>query len=513
MTKLIVNKYFVGVWFSLLLMVSCTDLDFLPEGVIEQTGAGPANENLASAYASLSEFANERTIFGLSGHSSDEMLGPTRGGDWFEGGVFQQMHLHQWANDNTFIITAWNELNTGIFRSGAAIAGDGATAQQIAEAKVLRAYFMFHVLDFWGLAVSRGPNDGGDVFPTVLTSAEATAMMIEDLESALPDLPAPGSPNFVNASTAHALLSKVYLNKAVFESDDRAGGSFTFASADMDKVIEHADAVSAAGYSISEGVVGYFETFAEANDQTSEMIFSIPRDRLVDFKRRFFNSTHYNHDHGGWNGFATLSDFYDSFEDSDIRRGGAYDSPSNPFTSTTNTNVGFLIGQQLGADGSELTTRNGDPLVYSRDVDVAVNTEEKGIRVLKYVPDYSGGVRNVDAPNNSYVLLRYGDVLMNKAEALFRKGDETAALDVINQLRSDRSSSMSSLGSIDADVLLAERGRELYWEGWRRNDLVRFGKFLDAWQLKEASPAHKIVFPIPPSAVLSNPNLDQNAGY
>ena len=511
------NKYFkiyiIGVCFSALLMASCTDLEFQPEGVIEQQGAGPANENLGAAYASLSEFANERTIFGLSGHTSDEMLGPTRGGDWFDGGVFQQMHLHTWANDNTFIITAWNELNTGIFRAGAAIAGDGATPQQIAEAKVLRAYFMFHVVDFWGLAVFREPSAGGDVFPEVLSSSEAVSIMIEDLESALPDLPDGGSPNIVNASAANALLSKVYLNKAVFESEDRASGNFSFSSADMDKVIEYADAVTAAGYSISEGVVGYFETFAESNDQSTEMIFSIPKERLVDFKRRFFNSTHYNHDHGGWNGFATLSDFYDSFEDSDIRRGGAYDSPSNPFTSTTNTNAGFLIGQQLGADGSELTTRNGSPLVYSREVDVAVNTEEKGIRVLKYIPDYSGGVRNVDAPNNSYVLLRYGDVLMNKAEALFRKGDESGALDVINQLRSDRSSAMSSLGSIDTDVMLAERGRELYWEGWRRNDLVRFGKFLDSWQLKEASPANRIVFPIPPSAVLSNPNLDQNPGY
>jgi len=60
---------------------------------------------------------------------------------------------------------------------------------------------------------------------------------------------------------------------------------------------------------------------------------------------------------------------------------------------------------------------------------------------------------------------------------------------------------------------LEERGRELYWEGWRRNDLIRFGKFLDAWQEKPATSSERVLYPIPPTALLSNPQLVQNPGY
>ena len=68
-------------------------------------------------------------------------------------------------------------------------------------------------------------------------------------------------------------------------------------------------------------------------------------------------------------------------------------------------------------------------------------------------------------------------------------------------------------GSIDADELLAERGRELYWEGCRRQDMIRFGRFLDAWSDKPASGPERLLFAIPANAIAVNPNLQQNPGY
>jgi hypothetical protein len=98
-----------------------------------------------------------------------------------------------------------------------------------------------------------------------------------------------------------------------------------------------------------------------------------------------------------------------------------------------------------------------------------------------------------------------------KAEALLRTGNAGDALLIVNNLRGVRGA--SALGSLDADKLLDERGRELYWEGHRRQDMIRFGRFLDAYREKPESGAERLLFPIPATALAVNPNLEQNPGY
>ena len=98
-----------------------------------------------------------------------------------------------------------------------------------------------------------------------------------------------------------------------------------------------------------------------------------------------------------------------------------------------------------------------------------------------------------------------------KAEAEFRNSNTGTALDMVNTLRTQRGA--SELSALTADDLIDERGRELYWEGHRRQDLIRFGKFLDAWNEKPASGSERLLFPIPNTALATNPNLTQNPGY
>lgn len=500
---------------GVIITVSCTDLEFQNQSGIIPEGVGDSADFLSSAYGVAREFANERTIFGLSEHPSDVLIGPTRGGDWFDGGVFQQMHLHEWHPDHTFIITSWQSLNEGVFKATQAIEGNGVTPQIIAEAKTIRAYYLFHILDFWGITVFRGATEGLEVDPLVRTSAESVNWLIEDLESAMADLPDTSSPNVANKNTARAILCKLYLNKAVYETTDRSVGTFDFKSDDMTKVIEYADAITASGnYSLSSGVVGYFNTFAEQNDvQSTELILSVPASQIPTFKAKWNCTLHWNMKPPGWSGYATLSDFYDTFEQGDSRLGGAYNSSTNPYTDNSGVTAGFLVGPQTDDEGNQIFARDGvTPVDFTREVDLKVNGEVEGIRVLKYIPDFTGGVDNADNANNSMVLLRYGDALINKAEAMFRMGDVSGAEALINEIRETRFGQASPLALTEAS-LLQERGRELYWEGWRRNDLVRFGKFLDAWQEKPATSAEKVLFPIPSTAILANPNLDQNPGY
>ncbi|MBK9743140.1 MAG: RagB/SusD family nutrient uptake outer membrane protein [Saprospiraceae bacterium] len=183
-------------------------------------------------------------------------------------------------------------------------------------------------------------------------------------------------------------------------------------------------------------------------------------------------------------------------------------SEINGVTDVSGLRAGFLIGQQRDKDGNNLLDRSGSPLSFTKNVLLAGNGENEGIRVIKYPPDYS----NVDNPENDYIILRLADIHLLKAEALLRKGDGGGALIVVNELRNKRGA--SELNSIHLKGLLDERGRELYWEGWRRNDLIRFGEYTKAWEMKNASiDGHEVLFPIPQLALDSNPNLKQNDGY
>jgi len=153
------------------------------------------------------------------------------------------------------------------------------------------------------------------------------------------------------------------------------------------------------------------------------------------------------------------------------------------------------------------------PLVFTREVTIRTSgatIETAGIRPIKYAFDYSvTGQRN-----NDWVVFRYSDVLLMYAEAILRGGTgaSTTPLALVNSIRVNRG--VPALSSLTLDELLDERARELYWEGWRRQDLIRFGKFLQAWQEKPADPDPKtLVYPIPSQQIAVNPNLTQNPGY
>ena len=129
---------------------------------------------------------------------------------------------------------------------------------------------------------------------------------------------------------------------------------------------------------------------------------------------------------------------------------------------------------------------------------------------MKYHPfDLDGNPGNAEYPK--YILFRLGDVVTMKAEAQLRSGNAGAALLTVNDLRAKRSA--TALGSLDLAAMLDERGREMYWEGGRRTDQVRFGTFDDTWSYKTVTDASRVLFPIPQQALDSNPNLKQNSGY
>jgi len=196
------------------------------------------------------------------------------------------------------------------------------------------------------------------------------------------------------------------------------------------------------------------------------------------------------------------------------RRGFVPNAASADETINYGFTYGFVIGQQYDGDGSMLQDRSGNPLVMTREIDLFNSNEANGIRIQKYHPN-PVGVGQVAADDSfraHEIIFRYADAHLMKAEAMMRNGGDATAM--VNELRTLRGA--TPLGSVSEADMLEERGRELYVEFWRRNDMLRFGQFTRDWEWKDAGSvgdANRNLFPIPLAALVSNPNLTQNPGY
>jgi hypothetical protein len=514
MKKIAIRAVMCGV--VLLTVASCAKLDEKLYGskTAVDPNAASGSADLGGVYSQLHGQTDQANTYALQEHSTDEMMGPTRGTDWGDFGTWRKLHTHTWTPTHNQINDTWDQLNIGVFRATQVISK--ATDNNIkAQASFLRAYFMFQIIDLYGQAPFRDPDAPTSSIPTVLNRADGTAFIIKDLEFAEANLPATSANiEIANKAGADALLAKVYLNKAVYTAST-VGGPFTFAKADMDKVIEYANKVTAAGYTL-EPAGKYFQDFAWDNStQSHENIFGFYNTTTsapASAKNRWRMSLHYNQTPDGWNGFTTLADFYNSFEPTDERRGVAYPG----LTDKIGLRAGFAVGQQYGPGGVALKQRGGKPLIFTPEVNLNFSTEAQGIRVFKYFPQPSANnTVNDDNSDNDYVILRYADVLLEKAEAILRGGTDPSgqtALAIVNAIRVPRGA--TALSTVTLTDMLAERGRELYWEGWRRNDLVRFEKFNDPVdQRPTKTDKTRTVYPLPQRAVDTNPNLKQNAGY
>lgn len=491
-----------------LLGFSCTDLNEELRDTITQEQAAElisATDLLTAVYTGLHlPYSDQAALWALQEHTSDEVIGPTRGPDWDDNGIWRSLHNHTWTSDHGFIAAVFSSLLQTVFNTTNLLEFNP-TAQQDAEARFIRAFAIYAVVDGWGKVPFRDDPTMLLADARVMEATEAAQFIIDQTTAIMNDLP--DGPTFkANKDAAKVLLMKTYLNRGAWINRE----SPTFDAGDMQQVIALADQVIATGkYSNDQ----YFENFAPNNGSISkdniftfQNVAGVGRGSGNSVRSRWFCTLHYNTNPSGWNGFTTIADFYDKFEDGDIRKGGPYPG----VTDVSGLNVGFLEGQQYDADGVALKDRSGNPLSFTKEVKIqegGANLEVTGIRVIKYPIDYTSG-DNVD---NDLVFYRYTDVLLMKAEALLRSGNETAALPIVNDIRTKRG--VSAWTSLTLDNLIDERGRELYWEGNRRTDLIRFGKFLNAWNEKPASGSERLLFPIPTNSLASNPNLTQNPGY
>lgn len=553
--------------YALLLVtaVSCSKLDEKLNSTLTNSqtanalGAAGVGLLLQGAYADLATpFTNQDQLFSLEENTADESLVPTRGGDWDDNGVWRVLHNHTWNADHGQILSVFNNLNKLNF-DATNVLGFSPSKQQAAEARFLRALSLYYLLDLYGQYPVRNPGDNLLNAPTVKSGAAAAQFIIDELTAIIPDLPTARNAAQATQIAGKTLLMKCYLNRGAWAN--RATPSF--ADADMQQVITLGNSIITGGQ--LSYASEYFSNFDVNNGSSTENILTYVNNSGVAAansgpQARWCMTLHYNQEtdynpNAGWNGFSTISDFYNSFGTTatpmvgvtqfnggnisglyadtaaDSRIGGRY---YKGVTNVSGQKPGFMIGQQYNENGVALKDRKvpGNPLAFTPAIasdmkETGNNLEVTGIRVEKYPPDFSSGTKYYEGPGgNDIVILRYADVVLMVAEAKLRAAspDNAGALALVNGLRSARKAaalpSIKLVGSgsvtgilYDPNALLTERGRELYWETVRRTDMIRFGVYSQLYQYKPSDDPKYLVFPIPNQALAANPNLTQNPGY
>lgn len=374
---------------------------------------------------------------------------------------------------------------------------------------------------------------------------------------------------------AYALLADMYLNRAVFKNRYASGFNFSEAAVDnngtdMDKVIFYTSQVI--GFPQFHLESNYFKNFDIDNSGGSELVFVVVQD--INTLRNSDNDFAYmpmernqkpSPANRGTNASCITPEFYNTWDgnhdDPRFQRHYQYSDgtwfmndgsdvsvPATSLVANSNSlpwfhfNRGLQVGQQYGPillpSGSFEMTGNRikvaklfcekntslpvdfTPALSFDNPAQAVFTQaqiNRGVRVFKYEfdPEKDNGSSNVDIP-----LYRLGGIYCMRAEAYFRKGQANLALADINKLRTERTrealynnAAGKALTTLTEQSLYNEIGYEMYWEMYRRKQMIRFGKFDNACTAKPASEPYRRIYPIPQSAMDASDAFTQNDKY
>ena len=477
-------------------LTSCTKLDEelyekIPGDQYPENDAQVANLSVA-AYKRLETLADDNGWWFLAQEiSSDELCAPTRGSDWFDGGKWLDVHRHSWSNDTESVNRMWSAFWDGITTSNQIldmlrqIESTDAIISKMAEVEVLRSFYYYLLLDNYGdvpyLITANVPDN---FQPEKVNREIVYDSLITTVERSLPYLRTSDNKYMATRNMAFALLAKLYINSEVY-----------IGTANWAKASQYCDSVMAGPYSLASDVKAPFVT---ENQNSSEIIFSIPfdEDNFQGF-RLHMRTLHYQHNTtydmpvGPWNGFAVVPTHFDTYEENDLRR-----------------EAHFIWGPQFSADGSEIIESiTGEPLdidphlpgleMVDGYTDAQIRTT--GARIKKYEIKM-GAKENL---SNDFPLFRLSDFYLMKAESEIRLGNNGD--DWVNPIRTR--AGVDPFNGCTLDQILEERGREMFVEGHRRQDLIRFNKWQNSWWEKAAHGAEQNTFPIPQWAIDANPNL------
>ena len=504
------NKIFkifiAGVSLSLAI-TGCTKLDEETFGSLSPetyyTDENTALSSVVGIYQLLSYNTDIGDPWRMKEFSTDEFIVPGRA----SGGWYDQSNIdlsnHVENPDNNTIARAWTQIFQEIGTANAVIESLESSPSKdkfkslISEAKALRAYGYFFAMDNWGNVplVTVARQDPKNL-ATTTPSTEIYNFIETEMLAAVADLPSAKDvnrtayyPRFTKESI-YTALAYMYLNAATYTGT----AQWQKASDMCDKVI------NSGAFSLMPNVIDNFSSPAQA--ASTEIISAFTKDptknagnnQFILYTQNGLDQKKYNLPFSPANGYSTTPPALTRYEDKDKRKAMIEHGPQYYLDGTTPLNY-----------------PNGTQLVLIPVKDIIAAQDNEGYKVLKYTP--VGAAFSGFNADNDLVLERYSDVLLMKAEALFRTGNTGDALKLVNQVR--QRSNATALTALTLQDIEDERAREFIWEGNRRTDMIRFGDyFTGTWPFKTTQTAafHKL-YPIPNQQLVANPNLSQNAGY
>jgi hypothetical protein len=525
MTKLTVRNWNRAAPLLTLLLVAplllslhgCTDLEEVPVSSITPNNfyrtEAEALSGLAAVYNVLGPGGGdwEEFYYNLSQVSSDEMIVPTRGSDWFDGGRWLEIQRQSWTANSVAglldINGLWEAMFRGVTRANVLLEGlqTAVVPNQAvieAEAQALRALYYYYLMDmFGGVPIvttteieARPRNTRAEVFEFVDSELQTT-------RAVLPDAWPASDYGRMTKGAVDAILANMYLNAGVFATDAPSATSYNSCTSVQvggqsacEAAIAVADRILNSGqYTLA---TDWRSNFEPDNYLSPENILVINHKAEEGLGLNFIHrALHYNQfDPSPWNGFAALAETYNAFDADDQRR------------------EIFLEGPQFNVlTGDPVDDRSGNRLVFTVDIaDETQATEGEGTRIMKWPADPD----HVSQHNgNDFTLFRLAEIYLIKAEASLEMGNAAEALQLINTLRARVFEPDEPLASVDRDAILQERLFELTAEAKRRQDLIRHGKYTQAWGFKQAGAPHLVLMPIAQTQLDANPMLVQNPGY
>jgi hypothetical protein len=522
-----------------MLACSCTkDLDTKPIDPLVTTSATVFNnplaykQALAKLYASIAisgqnvEFTDPdvqaadqgtacflREFWAAEEVTTDEALNA-----WGDGGLVEY-HGGIWSDENLYVQLMYERIFVNISycneyirdvdaRLGSLPAGISVTdaTQYVAEARFLRAYFYECAMDMYGNVPFATETDlPGTFLPKQIARADLFKYIESELIAIQPTLAGPGKNEYARVDQAAdwALLSRMYLNAQVYTGTQRYTDCITYAN----KII------SSGVYSLHSNYQDLF--LADNNADRDEIIMPVAEDGIS--TESYGDVSFIIH--------AAVGGSEDATNEFGIATGGwAGNRMTNVFVNKVFP--GHING----------TTADKRAIFYTAGQDTtAVNIKDPTIFTEGYLCAKWRSVTSTGALGSSdeyvdtdFPLFRLGEVYLNYAEAVLRGGgggDAATALIYVNKLRArayGNTSGNITSSQLNLNFMIDERGRELYWEMFRRTDLIRFGLFTGGsylWDWKgnilagTSTDAHLNIFPLPASDLLLNSNLKQNPGY
>lgn len=505
-----------------LAMAACTNLD---EHLYSQISKEEFMKNDAviaqytsRPYTKLQNWGEEQSYWTLVLQIGNEMAVPKSWDKSWGEDRYVELQTHNITSSNKLVGTGWDFCFNGISACNDAIyeleklEQNETVKRNISECKILRVYYYFMAVDLWG-QVPFSIDKTVTTLPEVKTRAEMYAWMEQELKDNMDNLidsPSTSTYGRVTKDVAKFILAKLYINADVF-----VGTAKWKEAGDICKEI-----MDSGHFKLTST---YGQNFAIHNETSTEAVLAIP------YSSTYTSHTFYpfvltlnsdllplfNISAGTWNGtHMAQPDFIARYDAADLRKaetwlfGDIYDLNGQRWTI------------EDGVDGS------GKPIVKDYSLkDYPIDESHfrsgldrmEGARIIKWPYQTDGSLTSYSVDmENDFILMRYSDVVLMYVECLIRqdKAVQAALVPEFMQIRTRAGLLPMTVGELTLDGFFEERQKEMALEGWVHNDLVRFGKYLDAWWAKAAdSNDGHILLPIPEDKRGANPNLKQNPGY